>query len=177
MKQLVFVFALGAICLASCGTDNSETSTTKTTDSASQESAEARNIRVAKESIAALNNHDVDGMFKNASSDVVDYGDGNMPPMNSVDSTKMIMKEWFTAVPDMKADNSQYFADGNKVVVISEVSGTWKADMMGQKATNKSFKYMDADIFTFNDQGQITEHRSIQDQGPVMSNIGMQMPE
>jgi hypothetical protein len=33
---------------------------------------------------------------------------------------------------------------------------------MGIKPTGKSFKYRDVDLFTFNDAGQITEHRSVQ---------------
>lgn len=181
MKQFLLVFALGALCLASCDNNNSTDATAgKSSDStatSSQESKEERNIRIAKESIAALNNHDVDGMFKNATPDAVDYGDGNMPAMNVLDSTKMMMKEWMTAFPDIKTENAEYFADGNKVVVISEVSGTWKGDFMGQKASNKTYKYMDADIFTFNDEGKITSHRSIQNQGPIMSSVGMQMPD
>ena len=40
------------------------------------------------------------------------------------------------------------------------------------KPTGKSFKYRDADIFTFNDAGQITEHRSVQSGITLMDMIG-----
>ena len=35
-------------------------------------------------------------------------------------------------------------------------------EFMGMKPTGKSFKLKDVDLFTFNDAGKITEHRSVQ---------------
>jgi predicted ester cyclase len=174
MKQYIFYLSFVLLCFTSC---NNAAEADKAAGTEQKESKEDRNIRVVTASLAGFNNHDPDAMFKEATKDAMDYADGNMPPMPNNDSTRMMMKEWFTAFPDMKADNSQYFASGNKVLVLSEFSGTWKGDFMGQKPSNKSFKYQDVDIFTLNDEGKITEHRSILNQGPVMSSVGVKIPE
>ena len=64
-------------------------------------------------------------------------------------------------IPDYKASNLQYYADGDAVLVVGEWSGTQKKDMMGIKPSGKPFKFNDVDIFTFNENGKITSHRSI----------------
>ncbi len=43
------------------------------------------------------------------------------------------------------------------------------------KATGKSFKAKDVDIFTFNDAGKITEHRSVQSMATLMQQLGVPM--
>ena len=68
-------------------------------------------------------------------------------------------------------------ADGDKVIVYGEWSGTFKNDYMGMKATNKSFKINDVDIFTFNDDGKITSHRSIMPYSVSMQQVGARMPK
>ena len=46
---------------------------------------------------------------------------------------------------------------------------------MGMKATGKSFKYWDGDLFTFNSDGKITEHRGIQSSMVPMMQVGAKM--
>ena len=81
-----------------------------------------------------------------------------------------------TAFPDFKGENFTTIAEGNHVVVIGDWSGTFKGDLMGVKPTGKSFKVKDVDIFTFNDEGKITEHRSIQSIEHIMSQVGAKWP-
>ena len=54
-------------------------------------------------------------------------------------------------------------------------SGTFKAELMGMKPTGKSFKVKDVDIYTFNDDGKITEHRSVQSMATMLSQVGAKM--
>jgi hypothetical protein len=46
---------------------------------------------------------------------------------------------------------------------------------MGMKPTGKSFKVKDVDLFTFNDEGKITEHRSVQSGKTMMDMVGAKM--
>ncbi len=43
---------------------------------------------------------------------------------------------------------------------------------MGIKPTGKSYKVKDVDLFTFNDDGKITEHRSVQSSSTIMMQTG-----
>jgi len=122
----------------------------------------------------AFNKHDVDASFKGCASDFMDYGDGSGKPMGG-DSIKAFFKDWLKAFPDYKADNIKYVSDCEWVMVWADWSGTWKGDFMKQKATGKSFKMPDVDIFRFNDEGKIIEHHNIQPFATIFQQIGMKM--
>ncbi len=105
-------------------------------------------------------------MLKNSDANIVDYGDGSGPVIRNLDSLKVGMKGWLDAFPDYKSENLTAIADGDKVAVYGDWSGTFKKDFMGMKSTGKTFNAKDVDIFTFNDAGKITEHRSVQSMTP-----------
>jgi hypothetical protein len=48
---------------------------------------------------------------------------------------------------------------------------------MGIKPTNKSFKIHDVDLFTFSDDGKITEHHSIQSVQTIFAQLGIKMKQ
>ena len=79
------------------------------------------------------------------------------------------------AFPDLKGTDFITVADGDYVIVYGTWSGTWKKDFMGMKATGKSFKVQDADIYKFNEEGKVTEHRGIQSHEVLAKQIGMKM--
>jgi predicted ester cyclase len=182
-KALLACFVLATLCTASCSNQQGETTATSKDSTGApamnngKEANEERNKKTMMASVDALNKHDVDALMKDAAPDVIDYGDGTMPPMKSKDTVVNMMKAWMTAFPDFKADNITYAADGDVVMIASDCSGTWKGEFMGQKPTGKSFHMKDVDIFTFNDKGQFISHRSIQNMGPVFASLGMKMPE
>ena len=128
-------------------------------------------------SYEAMNSHNVAEALKYCTADVVDYGDGSMPPVKGRDSITKMINEWMTAFPDNKASDIKYVADGDWVMVWAKQSGTWKGDMMGMKANNKSYKLMDVDIFKLNDDGQIIEHHNVQSPNTMMMQVGMHMPK
>jgi predicted ester cyclase len=97
--------------------------------------------------------------------------------MKGRDTIIHMVKGFLSAFPDYKAENFMVVGDGNHVAVFADYSGTFKNPLMGMKPTGKSFKYRDADIFTFNDAGQITEHRSVQSGITLMDMIGAKMPK
>lgn len=177
MKKVQLLAFAACLFFAACNdganntvADSSNTSgdTTKMT----QEDKEERNKRVALESINAINAHNVDGVLKDATPDGIDYGEGSQPPVKGIDSIKVGIKMFLDAFPDYKGDNLQAVADGDYVFVYGDWTGTFKNDIMGTKATGKSFKIRDVDIFKFNDEGKITEHRAIMPWSAVMQQVG-----
>jgi predicted ester cyclase len=71
------------------------------------------------------------------------------------------MQLWNSSVKDYKSDNELAVSDGDYVFVYAGWSGTFKSDFMGMKTSGKSFKFKDVDIFKFNEESKITEHRAV----------------
>ncbi len=158
---------------SSTSRDSSSMNSTTMND---EDSKEERNKQTALASINGFRNRDVESALKDVDTDAMEYGDGTMDPVKGRDSVRKWMEAWFAAIPDLKIDNIMAAADGDHVMVYGESSGTWKNDFMGMKATGKSFKVKDVDIFKFNDAGKITEHRNIQTHENMDKQLGMSMP-
>ena len=181
MKKLLLAVMV-ALTVAACNneadTTSADSDTTTTTSGAdSEEAREERNKQIALESLNAFPSGNADEVLKNVDPNVVDYMDGSYPPTRGRDSIKAGMQGWMAAVSDMKMDSVMAVADGDKVMVYSVVSGKWTGDYMGMKATGRSFRVKDVDIFTFNNDGKIIEHRSVQSGATMASQIGMKMPD
>ena len=177
---LIPVFALFAACNNSgSSSENKKDTTSNMSTMPSGENKAERNRQTALAGVKAVNAHDANAMMKDVTTDAIDYGDGTGKPVKSVDSVKVYLNAWLHAFPDVKGENLEAFSnsDGSKVVVIGEWSGTFKNDLMGMKATGKSFKYWDGDLFTFNDEGKMTTHRSIQTWMTTMNQVGAKMPK
>lgn len=159
-------------CLIACNSGGSETVKTDSLATNGSSSTIEKNKATALASMQAFVSQNVDEVMKNAATDIVDYGDGSMPPIKSKDSVKSMMKQWFAAFPDYKGENMMTLADSNHVAVFADWSGTFKGPLMGMKPTGKSFKVKDVDLFTFDKDGKITEHRSIQSSVSIMSQVG-----
>lgn len=180
MKKILFI-AIAAITFTACTNNTASTSSGTSTDSTSM-SQEAKEERNKETALAAQRSFETgqgnaDSIVKNAASDVVDYGTGEMPPIKGADSLRAFLKQMIAAIPDYKVTDITAVADGDYVMVYGTWSGTLKSDFMGVKATNKPFKYIDVDIFKFNEDGKITEHRAVQSMNEFMRQTGAQMPE
>ncbi|HRI21224.1 MAG TPA: ester cyclase [Panacibacter sp.] len=126
-----------------------------------QEKKDAQNKQVALLCIKSWSRGNIDEIVKHLASNTMDLGDGSTPPAKGIDSVKFFMQLWNSSVKDYKSDNELAVADSDYVFVYAGWSGTFKNDFMGMKTTGKSFKFKDVDIFKFNDEGKITEHRAI----------------
>ena len=170
MKQLPAFIAI-LVLTYSCNNGAQPATTNSTLDSA----AMPKEAMLAKNKLPSLaqafNSHNADDILKDVSADFTDYGEGNGKPIKNLDTLKMGLKEFLVAFPDVKGENLMAIADGNHVAVFGDWTGTFKADMGKMKATGKSFKIKDADLYTFNDAGKITEHRSIQSNMALMSQV------
>jgi len=185
MKKVILFVLASSLVMVACNSDKKDESTEKK-DAASSDNKDAtmsgstkaeKNRQTAMASVMAFNSHDVDAMMKDATPDGVDYGDGSMAPIKNMDSLKAGIKAFMNAFPDVKGENLMALsdADGSHVIVVGQWSGTFKNDFMGMKATGKSFKYWDGDLFTFNSDGKITEHRGIQSSMVPMMQVGAKM--
>ncbi len=177
MKKTIVLLAVATALLTACetSTNKAEGTDTKMSDSTNAESAESkteRNKKVVMASMDAMMSKNVDEAFKDVATDAVDYGDGSMPPLKGKDSIMNMLKGYVNAFPDNKGNDLKYVADGDWVMVWGEWSGTFKNDFMGMKATNKSYKMKDVDIFRLNDAGQITEHHNVQSPNTMMGQVG-----
>jgi hypothetical protein len=169
MKKLILGVAIAALFLSAC-TQNKSTGTASLADSAT-----IKNKSTAIAAIEAFNNHDVDAIYKDCAANFKDFGNGSMPPVSNMDTLKANMKGFLEALPDFKGENIQAVAAGDTVIVTADWSGTFKKDYMGMKATNKSFKAPDADVFIFNKEGKMISHRSIQGEPTYFYQLGIPM--
>jgi len=177
MKKSILL--LTVLWLAACNNEKkAEPADSIQTASAPTDNKAEKNKQTALAGAMAVNAHDAEAMLKDVASDAVDYGDGSMPPVKGLDSIKAGIKSWLAAFPDVKGENFMALTDdGSHVAVIADWTGTFKNDFMGIKATGKGYKLKDADIFTFNSEGKITEHRSLQPNSNMMNQVGAKMPK
>ncbi|MDP9229749.1 MAG: ester cyclase [Bacteroidota bacterium] len=182
LTALTAVVFLLTFIFVSCNNDKNGSSTTSSNSDSTKmsndkESKEERNKKTVMASVDEINAHNTDAALKDATADIVDYGDGSGNPVKGVDSVKAFVRELFTAFPDYKGENLMYFAEGDYVAVVGDWSGTFKKDAMGMKATGKSFKVRDTDIFKFNDEGKMIEHKGVQAMATIMNQVGAKMPQ
>ena len=178
MKKFFLLMAMSAIFLTSCNNEKKEDKKDDNKMTSGAESKAEKNKATALASVMGVNAHDANAMLKEATADAMDYGDGSMPPTKGIDSIKAGINAWFGAFPDVKGENFMALTDdGTHVAVFADWTGTFKNDFMGMKATGKSYKLKDVDIFTFNEAGKITEHRSVQSNMVMSSQVGMVPPK
>ena len=181
MKKMIALLAVTTAFITACQTNSNKTEGEMgegvKSDTAMAESKTERNKRVVMASMEAMMAQNVDQAFKDVAPDVVDYNDGSMPAMKGKDSIMNMIKGWMKAFPDNKGTDLKYVADGDWVMVWGEWTGTFKNDFMGAKATNKTYKLKDVDIFKLNDAGQIVEHHNVQSPNTMMQQVGMAPPK
>ena len=170
MKKTILVLAGSLLLLASCNDGSTAGGGGGAVDSSSikKEMKEERNKKTAMASIEGIEKRDVDLVLKDATPDGVDYGTGEMPAVKGLDSVKAGLKSWLDAMESVKGSNLLYVADGDYVIVYGDWEGKYKSDFMGMKTAGKSYKVKDVDVFKFNDEGKIVEHRSVQSNQTVM---------
>ena len=87
------------------------------------------------------------------------------------------MKVFFGAYPDFNAEDLKAYSGNDGVIVTGIYSGTFKNPYLTMKPTGKAFKIFDGDIYTFDKEGKITSHRSIQAPSVYMAQVGVVLPE
>lgn len=178
MKNAILILSGCLLFLASCN-DGTTAGGAATFDSTAikKEEKEQRNKTAALGNVEAFQKLDFEQAFKDAAPDLVDYGDGAMPPIKGLDSNKAMIKSFLGALENLKGSNLVAVADGDQVMVYGDWEGKFKSDFMGMKTAGKTFKFKDIDIYKFNDEGKIVEHRTVQSSQAIMIQMGLQPPK
>lgn len=183
MKHTLFIVAAFAIfSFASCNNmGNGEGNKTDSTAAKTESKAEKNKKTIMKGMDAMASSHDANKVLADAAPDFMEYQDGTTPPIKG-DTAKMGLQSYLNSFPDMKMENSMYFADDHNVVVVSDYTMTFKNDLVipGMppiKATGKTAKVKDVDIFTINDNGKVASHRSIYPSGALFMQLGVDMSQ
>lgn len=178
MKKTILIFGPGLLFLASCN-DGGTVAGVTTIDSTSikKEAKEQRNKNAAMACIEAVQKLEAEQSYKDFAQDYIEYGDGTMPSMKGLDSNKAMTKAFLGSMEHLKGSNIHAVADGDQVMVFGEYEGKFKSDFMGMKTAGKSFKFKDIDIYKFNDDGKVVEHRSVQNSLTIMAQMGLQPPK
>jgi predicted ester cyclase len=180
MKELLFLtttFLFGVICnIHPAYAQTADVRNASTVAKMSQEEKEERNKKIALANAEAIHAHDIDAASKNFASDIINYGNGAMPPQKGIEAVTASLRMFTGAFPIDKIDKLVAVADGDWVMLWGKWSGTWKGDFMGQKATGKSFTKPEVEIYRFNEEGKIIEHHSVQSLREVARQIEMRLP-
>lgn len=177
MKFISFLVVVPLTLLVACQNEASKEESVKSeTSNTSDKSRQEKNKLAALANVNAFLSGNTDAMLKDAVPDMVDYNDGSMPPVKGADSIRAGIKQWRECFSAYSCENIQALADGDYVVVIGEWSATFKKDFGTMKVAGKSFKVKDADIYRFNAEGKMTEHRSVQSSAEMMKQLGVVTP-
>ena len=140
----------------------------------------AQNKAKCVEFYKALNG-DMSG-FKAANFVSADFVDETVPAeawaqmgADGVARFQAAIQSYKTAFPDLQWKTTLMVAEGDNVMVYGEMTGTFKNDFMGMKATNKSFKIADVDIVQFNKEGKCIKHMAVQDPMVMWAQLGVEM--
>ncbi|HRP57461.1 ester cyclase [Agriterribacter sp.] len=148
-----------------CGENNSTshpaTDRNATASVRTEESKEERNKQTALLCIKSWGTGNMNEIVKHLAINTVDYGDGSTPPARGIDTVKSFMNLWRFSVEEYKSANELAVSDSDYVFIYADWSGRFKSDFMGMKTAGKSFRFKDVDIFRFDDEGKITEHRAV----------------
>ena len=177
MKHILLIAGIVSVCsFAACesvpSVDNANTK--KDTVVVKTESKEERNKKVVMTCMEALMAHDVEKVMSVEAIDFTEMGDGTGASVQG-DAAKHALEMYLNSFPDMKAENSMYFADGNNVVVVSDWTMTFKNDMGTIKATNKTAYLKDVGMYTLNESGKIVSHRNVYPSTTLMLQLGVDL--
>lgn len=164
MKQILIPALLALGFLIGCSTTTQQPKADENRLAAEEnlrENKEEKNKEVALKCIRAWSSGNIDEIVSHLAANTVDYGDGSTAPARGIDTVKMFANMWRFAVNEYRSSNEIAVSDSDYVFVYADWSGSFKNDFMGMKTKGKTFKFKDVDIFKFDDEGKITEHRAV----------------
>jgi steroid delta-isomerase-like uncharacterized protein len=94
-----------------------------------------------------------------------------MPPMDWNENKKEFLAPFTKAFPDLRRNIVDMVAEGDKVAVSINVTGTYKGEFQGIPPTGKQVSFTAMDILTIID-GKITEEWATADMMGLMQQIG-----
>jgi steroid delta-isomerase-like uncharacterized protein len=83
-----------------------------------------------------------------------------------------IYRVWFTAFPDLARTNTDVLVDGDRAVLVTNITGTHDGDFFGLPASGRRVEFLCAFIYALRD-GAIVHERRILDFTGVLIQVGV----
>ena len=119
----------------------------------------------------ALDRQDTEKMDQLVSSTNYSLHFSGMPPVDWNANKKEFLTPLTKAFPDLRRNIVDMVAEGDKVAVSINVTGTYKGEFQGIPATGKQASFTAMDILTIID-GKVTEEWATADMMGLMQQIG-----
>jgi steroid delta-isomerase-like uncharacterized protein len=134
-------------------------------------SKQERNKQLVRQFFEASDRQDAEMMDQLVSSTNYSLHFSGMPPMNWNTNKEQFLAPFNKAFPDLRRNIVDMVAEGDKVAVSINVTGTYKGEFQGIPATGKQVSFTAMDILTIID-GKITEEWATADMMGLMQQIG-----
>jgi steroid delta-isomerase-like uncharacterized protein len=134
-------------------------------------SKQEQNKQLVSRFFEALDRQDTEMMDQLVSSGNYSLHFSGMPPMDWNENKTEFLAPFTKAFPDLRRSIVDMVAEGDKVAVSLNVTGTYKGEFKGIPATGRQVSFTAMDILTIID-GKITEEWATADMMGLMQQIG-----
>jgi steroid delta-isomerase-like uncharacterized protein len=134
-------------------------------------SKQEQNKQLVSQFFETLDRQDTEMMDQLVSSTNYFLHFSGMPPMDWNENKKKFLAPFTKAFPDLRRNIVDMVAEGDKVAVSINVTGTYKGEFQGIPPTGKQVSFTAMDILTIID-GKITEEWATADMMGLMQQIG-----
>ncbi|MBD0299142.1 MAG: ester cyclase [Nitrososphaera sp.] len=134
-------------------------------------SKQEQNKQLVRQFFEASDRQDAEMMDQLVSSTNYSLHFSGMPPMDWNTNKEQFLAPFNKAFPDLRRNIVDMVAEGDKVAVSINVTGTYKGEFQGIPATGKQVSFTAMDILTIFD-GKITEEWATADMMGLMQQIG-----
>ena len=117
---------------------------------------------------SVFQDHDFSLLDEIMRDDYLHHGDG--PPQWKAGFIKL-HEQFIKAIPDFRYHPKKIIAEGDTVMMYSNVTGTHQGEWMGSSPTGNKINYDVVDIFRI-DNGKIAEHWHVVDELALFTQIG-----
>lgn len=130
-----------------------------------------QNKKLVRQFFEALDRQDIERMDQLVFSENYSLHFSGMPPLDWNANKREFLAPLNKAFPDLTRSIVDIVAEGDKVAVSINVTGTYKGEFQGIPATGKQVSFTAMDILTIID-GKITEEWATADMMGLMQQIG-----
>lgn len=134
-------------------------------------SKQEQNKQLVRQFLEALDRYDTEMVDQLVSNTNYSFHFSGMPPMDWNTNKEQFLAPFNKAFPDLHHNIVDMVAEGDKVAVSINVTGTYKGEFQGIPATGKHVSFTAMDILTIID-GKITEEWATADMMGLMQQIG-----
>src|SRR5919112_982053 len=134
-------------------------------------SKQEQNKQLVSQFFETLDRQDTEMMDQLVSNTNYSLHFSGMPPMDRDGNKKEFLAPFAKAFPDLHRNIVDMVAEGDKVAVSVNVTGTYKGEFQGIPATGKQVSFTAMDILTIKD-GKVTEEWATADMMGLMQQIG-----